>query len=94
MNKTVITVTSIITFGFLLISHWLIQSRERVVQIQSEMQSKTITQNKTETETRDRFTVCVQTVMSEARQSGKPVSANEAKDICVHTKAEKQDKED
>ena len=88
MNKTVITVTSIITFGFLLISHWLIQSRERVEGIKSQERIQL------ETETRDRFTVCVQTVMSEARQSGKPVSANEAKDICVHTKAEKQDKED
>ena len=35
-------------------------------------------------ETRDRFTVCIQTVMSESRQSGKPIDANSAKDICLH----------
>ena len=34
----------------------------------------------------DRFTVCVQTVMNEARLSNKPVDVEKAKDICVHVR--------
>ena len=69
MNKTIITSIAIICASIIYISCYVINSNERI----------RIT---LKTETRDRFTVCMQTVMSEARQGGKPIDATEAKGIC------------
>lgn len=38
--------------------------------------------SKTLYKTRDRLTVCMQMVMSESRESGKPVEIDKAKEIC------------
>ena len=72
MNKTVILATSIIASVFAIVSYWYIGYLRETKPASS-----------LRTEIRDRFTVCIQTVMSEARQSGKPIEASEAKDICV-----------
>ena len=40
----------------------------------------------------DKFTTCIQTVMSESRQGGQIIDAEKAKDICVHAKDNKLDK--
>ena len=73
MNKTIVTCCAITCLTFL--TAFTIDAYKRI-----RITLKTETSNSNET--RDRFTVCMQTVMSEARQSGKPIDATEAKGIC------------
>ena len=48
-----------------------------------EESAKSIEKISLKTETRDRFTICIDTVMSKSIDAGKPISASEAKDICM-----------
>ena len=77
MNKTIVTCCAITCLTFL-------TAYSFTINIYKQIALRTETKNSTQrgNETRDRFTVCMQTVMSEARQSGKPIDATEAKGIC------------
>ena len=81
MNKTVILATSIIASVFAIVSYWYIGTIKDKIASKERIEIKLGT--RVESIPMDRFTVCMQTVMSEARQSGKPISASEAKDICA-----------
>ena len=68
MNKTIIIVTSIIAFVFAIVSYWYISYIKAI---------------RLEIRPMDRFTTCIDTVMTKSKENGKPISASEAKDICV-----------
>jgi hypothetical protein len=71
-------------FGF--VGYKFILYRERVemerIKSKEKIQLKNLTLTDNSKENRDRLTVCIQTVMSESRQSGKALDAEKAKEIC------------
>lgn len=77
MNKTILASTAIIASTLIIISYLCISYLKSI---------------NTETRPMDRFTVCIQTVMSESRQGGRVIDAEKAKDICVHAKDNNESK--
>ena len=79
MNKTVITSVTIVSLSILLTCCYFIHSNEKI----SLAKEKAVISR---SEIRDRFTVCIDTVMHKSIESNKPISAGEAKDICSQVK--------
>lgn len=87
MNKTVLVSVGIISTAVVALllpaSYWYI-SYLKDVSIEGNVNS-----NSKSLRT-DKFTHCIQVVMSESRESGKVVGAEVAKDICIHVKDGKE----
>ena len=66
MNKTIVACTGIVTFGITCIT----------------IAGLYIYFYSSKTETRDRVTVCIDTVMMRSNEANKPISAKEAREIC------------
>lgn len=77
MNKTVVASIGIVTCGIVCACglYWY-----------TNFKYLSLTGSSNDSKTMDRFTQCIQVVMSESRQSDKPVDAEKAKDICIHAK--------
>ncbi|MFT4967100.1 MAG: hypothetical protein ACI9CD_000095 [Candidatus Deianiraeaceae bacterium] len=77
MNKTVVTSVAIITLGVSVVS--LSLGLGYLYYLGKTLEIKA---NSGKTETRDRLTVCIDTVMSRAIEGNKPIEAENARHIC------------
>ncbi len=70
INKTIVTCTAIITLGVAGLASYVTYIYFYA--------AKTVTRD----ESRDRLTICLDTVMTKSIESNKAISAKEAKEIC------------
>ena len=75
MNKTIVACFSIVTAGMSLVFGMYLYS-SHILKI------KNISQAQTKTETRDRLTVCIDTVMTKSIEAKQPINAKDAREIC------------
>ena len=82
MNKTIILCVSIATSGLVLIfglccgCHYYCKYMIKKMEVEIEIQTVK------KTETRDRKTVCMDTIMTKSIEAKKPIDAKVAKEIC------------
>jgi hypothetical protein len=74
MNKTVIVCTAIVTLGIMLSTTSVAYIYFNCYASKTEIAKKT--------ETRDRLTVCIDTVMTKSIQANKPIDAKTAREVC------------